>query len=226
VAELPEDDQYGFQDDMSPPHEAPSSRPRQSRPRKSKDRTSREQFLADAAKATRMSLRDKLTLIGLLVPLIGFAAFMAVRQIVQEKAEKEALQAAINEFLFTPVEARPGDPRPRAGRVVLIDVQKRALDRLHVALREDLRAKTPAEAETIARMDYTRKVVGRFEMGAEAVELSGTMTLVDRASRTVIASRFFSWGKPPTSIPRAGYKDDVTGPPPLMEMAAFFTEYR
>ena len=226
MADLPEEDHYGFQEDVSRPAGGLPEISPEPRPRRPKDRTKREQFLADAAKSTGMPLRDKLALIGLVVPLIGFAVFMAVRQIVQEKAETEALQAAISEFLFTPVEGRPGDPRPRAGKVVLVDAQKRALDRLHVSLREDLRAKTPSEAETIARMDYNRKVVGRFEMGAEAVELSGTMTLVDRASRTVIARRSFSWGKPPGSIPRAGYKDDVTGPPPLMEMVAFFTEYR
>jgi hypothetical protein len=226
MADLPEEGGYGFEDDTSRPDGEPSGRPHGPRPRKPKDRAAREQFLAEAAKSKRVRLRDKLILIGFLTVLIGFAVFMAVRQEMQQSAEREAFGAAIDQFLFTPVEARPGGARPKVGKVVLIDAQKRALDKLHRAIPEELRASTPAEAETIARMDYNRKVVGRFEMGAEAVELSGTMTLIDRLSKTVIAKRSFSWGPPPKSIPRSSDKDDVTGPAPLEEMTAFLTEHR
>jgi hypothetical protein len=98
--------------------------------------------------------------------------------------------------------------------VVLIDMDKRAFDRLHLSLAEDLRARTPAEVATIAQMHYTRQEVGRFEMGARAIHLSCTMTLVDRASKTIIATRSFDWGKPPARIPRNGSKEDVTGAAP------------
>ncbi len=226
MADLPEEGRYEFQDDASGPAEGPPGRSPEPGRRKPKGSAAREEFLANAAKATRMPLRDKLILTGFLAVLVGFAAFMAVRQQMQQSAEQEALQAAIHQFLFLPVRDRPGSRRARAGKVVLIDARKQALDRLHRALPEELRATTPAEVETIARMDYDRKVVGRFETGAEAVELNGTMTLIDRATRTFIAARSFSWGKPPTSIPRSSDTDDVTGPPPLKEMAAFLTEYR
>jgi hypothetical protein len=157
---------------------------------------------------------------------VAVAVFMAVRQNAQNGAEQSAFQAAVDDYLFSPVEPGPGVAPPRAGKVVLVDVDRRAFDPFHLALPDDLRAHAPAEVATVAQMRYTRQEVGRYEMGARAVRLSCTMTVIDRASRTVIATHSFSWGEPPGSIPRAGDKEDVTGPPPLKEINSFLTGLR
>src|SRR5262249_9634990 len=120
----------------------------------------------------------------------------------------------------------PGVPLPRAGKVVLVDVDRRALDPFHLALPADLRARAPAEVVTVAQMHYTRQEVGRDEMGAPAIRLSSPRTVTDRASRPGTASHSFAWGEPPGSSPRAGGKEDVTGPPPLKEINSFLTGLR
>ena len=151
---------------------------------------------------------------------------MAVWQTMEQNEERSALQAAVGEYLFTPQQPGPGVARPKVGKVVLVDMDKRAFDDFHMAIHDSLRAHAPAEVQTVAQMRYTRQEVGRFEMGARAIQLSCTMTLADRATKTLIASRSFTWGKPPATIARGGGKDDVTGLAPLEEIKSFLTELR
>src|SRR5262249_48884168 len=155
-------------------------------------------------------LRERIAVAVIVGICVTVAVFMAIRQSVQENAEQSAFQSTIDDYLFSPVQPTPGVRPPRAGNVVLVDMDKTPFDRLQLALPEDLRARAPADATTVAQMRYIRQEVGRFEMGARAIQQSCTMTLVDRASRTVIATRSFVWGKPPTRIPRTGSKEDVT----------------
>src|SRR5262249_39090729 len=147
-------------------------------------------------------------------------------QSVQRSTEQAAFEAAAQEYLFSPVEAGPGVSRPRAGKVVLVDMDKRAFDPFHLSLSEEIRAQDPAQVTTIAQMRHARQEVGRYEMGSRAIQLSCTMTLVDRSSRTIIATRSFVWGKPPNRIPRGGDREDVTGLPPLSEITSFVTGLR
>jgi hypothetical protein len=173
-----------------------------------------------------LSLRDWLIVTVGLAALIGFAAFMAVRQETQRSAEIGGLQAVVDAFLFAPVEQAPGAAVPRAGKVVLVDVGKRAIDDLHVALPEDVRAQTPDEVTTVAQLRYTRQEVGHFEGGARAIQLKATLTVIDRKTQTVIATRSFTWGKPPTRIPRTGATEDIVGTAPWKEITAFLKGLR
>ncbi len=113
-----------------------------------------------------LSLLHWLIITGVVAALFGFAVFMAVRQQTQRSSEKAAFQAVVDSFLFAPVESAPNVPRPRVGKVVLVDVGKRVIDELHVVLPEDVRAQNPDEAMTVAQLRYTRQEVGRFQGGA------------------------------------------------------------
>ena len=226
MADQSQDAVYGFAEDSPKPAGGPPALPshRRRRPPNAPPPAASPPAGAPEAKAKRR--REIVALVVIVGICVTVAVFMAVRQNVQESAEQSAFQSAIDDYLFSPLQPEPGVPRPRAGKVVLIDMDKRAFDRLHLNLNEDLRAHTPAEVATIAQMRYTRQQVGRFEMGARAIQPSCTMTLVDRASRTVIATRSFVWGPPPTRIPRGGDREDVTGPPPLQEITNFLATLR
>jgi hypothetical protein len=158
-------------------------------------------------------------------PLFAFAFYMANKQREDQSAERAAFQPAIGTFLIVPSRSDTGAPRAKVGKVVLVDADKRALDELQVYLADDVHAKTPAEVTTVGQMHYTRKTVGKFESGAHAIEVSAKMTVVDVPSRTIIATRSFDWGKPPTRVP-IGSKEDVTGSAPMKEINAFLTGLR
>lgn len=220
---------FGFQDDPPKPTKdrpAPPPPPRKRPPRLSKPGESAERAAARQAPKKAMRKRDIITVSVLIAIFLTVAIVMAVRQTMEQNEERSALQAAVGEYLFTPQEPGAGGARPKVGKVVLVDMDKRAFDDFHMAIHDSLRAHAPAEVQTIAQMRYTRQEVGRFEMGSRAIQLSCTMTLADRATKTLIATRSFTWGKPPTSIARGGGKDDVTGPAPLNEIKAFLTEAR
>jgi hypothetical protein len=111
--------------------------------------------------------------------------------------------------------------------VVLVDVAKREIDDLHFVLLEGVRAQSPEEATAFGQLRYTRQVVGRYgERDARAVQLSCTLTVIDRKTRTVIASRSFQWGTPATSIPSVGANGDVIGSAPSNEITAFLSDLR
>src|SRR5262245_58386966 len=196
-------DVYGFDEDPSKPAEAqaqPTPRPRR-RPPKAPPAAERSAAagppVARESAPKGMKRRDIIAVVVLVAVIASFVTFMAIRQSVQRSNEQSAFEAAVGDYLFAPVEAGPGVSRPKAGKVVLVDMDKRAFDPFHLTLSEDLRAQSPEEVATVAQMRYTRQEVGRYEMGSRAIQLSCTMTVVDRASRTVIATRAFAWGKPP-----------------------------
>ena len=181
---------------------------------------------ACAPKAQGLGLLGGVILIVFVAVLFGFAVFMAVRQQTQRSDERSLFQAVIGDYLFSPVELGAGVARPRLGKVVLVDVKQRKFDDLHLSLPEDVRALTPAEVTTVGQMSYTREVVGRYGMGARAIQVSCTLTVVDRASRTVIAKGSFVWDKPPSHVPKTGNQGEVTGSPPWREITAFLCRLR
>jgi hypothetical protein len=225
MADSSQEEIFGFADEAPKrPEDRPAPPPPRPRRPKKTQPTERSTPGAPLAKSTRT--RDIVTVSVLIAIFLTVAIVMAVRQTMQQNEERSALQAAVGEFLFTPQEPGPGVARPKVGKVILVDMDKQVFDDFHMAIHEDLRAHNPAEAVTVAQMRYTRQQVGRFEMGARAIQLSCTMTLADRATKTLIATRSFTWGKPPTSIPRSGNRDDVNGSAPLDEIKAFLTGLR
>jgi hypothetical protein len=147
---------------------------------------------------------------------------MANKQSEDQRAERAAFKPAIGDLLFAATEPARAADRKKVGKVVLIDADKRAVDELQVYLADDVHAKTPAEVTTVGQMRYTRKVVGKFESGAHAIEVSAKMTVVDVPSRTIIATRSFVWGKPPKLVP-IGSREDVAGTAPMIEINAYLT---
>src|SRR5262245_59833075 len=190
MAEQP-NEVYGFQEDPEPAESPPkpAARPIRRPPKTpaSAPASPRRPPPVGAPPAREpsakgMRRRDIITVVVIVVTCASFATFMAIRQSVQRSSEQAAFEAAAQEYLFSPVEAGPGVSRPRAGKIVLVDMDKRAFDPFHLSLSEEIRAQDPAEVTTIAQMRYTRQEVGRYEMGSRAIQLSCTMTLVDRSS--------------------------------------------
>jgi hypothetical protein len=175
---------------------------------------------------TEIRTRDVVAVIVTLAlivgPIFGFAFYMANRQSEEQSAERAAFKPAIGNFVFVPNETGRGASRPKVGKVVLVDADKRVLDELQPYLADDIHAKTPDQVTTVAQMRYTRKIVGKFESGAHAIEVSAKMTVIDVPSRTIIAARSFDWGKPPTRVP-IGSREDVAGTAPMKEINAYLT---
>src|SRR5579871_2657756 len=164
---------------------------------------------------TGLSLRDWLILTGVLGGLIGCAAYIAMRYKSMVTAEKARFQPAMAELLLAPVAGAPDGARPRIGKVVLVNIAKREIDELHFMLPESIRAQSPEEATALGQLQYTRQVIGRYgKSDARAVQLSCILTVIDRKTRTVIASRPFQWGNPTTSISSVGAHGDVIGSAP------------
>jgi hypothetical protein len=186
----------------------------------------RQQPAGKKALGPRETVAVIVMVILIVVPLFGFAIYMANKQSEERSAERAAFTPAVGNLLFTAKESGSGAPRPKLGKVVLIDADKRALDELQPYLPDDIHARTPEEVTTVVQMRYTRSVVGKFPSGAHAVQVGARLTVVDVPSRTVIAARSFDWGKPPTSIPVGSGSDDVTGSAPMKDISAFLTGLR
>jgi hypothetical protein len=177
-----------------------------------------------AGKQTIGPRQTAITVVAVIVivgPLFGFAIYMANKQSEERSVERAGFQPAITNLLSAVNDPAPGTPRPKVGKVVLIDADKRTVDQLQPYLPDDIHAKTPAEVTTVGQMRYMRNVVGKFESGGRAVQLTAKLTVVDVPSRTVIATRSFDWGKPPLSVPVGSGADDVIGSPPVKEINAF-----
>jgi hypothetical protein len=217
MADIPQDETYDLHED----------RPRPARLRSGPARAAGPDHKIPAAKAKGMGRLEWITVIVLLAVVIPVVVVMAVRQNLAESATRDAHQAAVASYLFTPVEPVPGAARPRLGKVVAVDLDKRAFDqRVFNLIPLELKAEATAEVTTVARIQYTRREVGRFEMGAAAVELSCTMTVADLATHATLGTRTFAWGPPPKAIPRGGDKSDITGTAPAEEIVAFLTGLR
>jgi hypothetical protein len=228
---------FRFQDEPSPSPAggapAPAGkpeRPRRRRPAR-RDRPAEAPSPSGGAgipwlKSRPHALRDGLLVAGLLVPLIGFAAFMAIRQVREESHERTVFGANVASYLVPAKELPPGAPRPALGKVVLVDADKRALDEHHFALPDDLRAYTPADVTTIVQVHYTPHQVGVYEGGGKALQLDCTLTVIDKASQALLGTATFHGPPPPATVSRTAFRQDVDGGLPMEEIIAFLRQLR
>ena len=111
-----------------------------------------------------------IVLILFMVPVIGFAIFMAVRQTRMQKASESAFAAEIDQLLQPPKDgvAPPGKP----GKFAEVDVVKRELYVYHGNLGDDMRATSPAEADYIVQVNETRETVAEYTDGSKGIKVT------------------------------------------------------
>ncbi len=88
-----------------------------------------------------------------MVPLLGFAIFMAVRQEGKPEGQEAAFAAEIDQLLRAHQRRTPPPGKP--GRFAEIDVDQKALCSSHHTLWEDMA--TPAEADYICKCTQSAK---------------------------------------------------------------------
>ena len=97
--------------------------------------------------------------------------------------------------------------------MVVIDVGKRELDRVHFSLPFAIQATTPDEVGTVVQTRYTVREVGRYDEDRRAVQLSCTVTMFDRTTGILIGEASFVGPAPPKSVSRVHHGDIDSGPP-------------
>jgi hypothetical protein len=160
-------------------------------------------------------------LIVVVVPLIGFVVFMAIRQSRNRAAEQGAFAAEMDKFVSTPA---PGPVKATPGKVAIVDVDKRELHYLHESNGgewSDLQAATPQEATIIVQVRVMDRPVREYINGRKGVKQAFHLTVIDKASWTKIDERTFEGGDPPESIRikgGGGTNEPVAGEMPTKEI--------
>jgi hypothetical protein len=209
---------FGFQDEPARP--VPPAKPKKRRPKEpGKARTAAP---GPATSKPRATVVQWVSLAAVMVPLLAVAIFMAVRQNRQWSDLLAAHRAEVAAYLAPGKPAPPGAPRPKIVHVVAVDVDKRALDEgMLFSLPESLRAETPADVTTVLQNRYTAKEHGRFEGGGRALQLTVAVTVIDRATGTVLGTGTFTGPPPPKTVSRGAFGEDVNGGLPVEEVVAF-----
>jgi hypothetical protein len=214
---------YGFAED---PDEARPSRP----PRCADDRTrSRKKATQGPGPAADRPPAGKKTpsplwFLALVVPLIGVAVFMAVRQSRNRSAERATFAAEMDRLVAPPA---AGPVKATPGKVAIIDVDRRELHYLHESdggAWADMQASTPGEAATIVHVRVTNQDVRQYLNGRKGVKQTFHLTVIDKASWAKIDERTFEGGDPPESIPLkggGGTQEPMAGPLPTKEVRTY-----
>lgn len=159
------------------------------------------------------------SLVLIMVPVIGFAIFMAVRQTRMQKGSDAAFAAEIDQLLQPPKEGAPPPGKP--GLFAEIDVTERALSGYHHSLWDDMRAASPAEADYIVHVHEIRDKVAKYTDGNDGIKLTLELTVIDKPTWTVMGRKTFVGEDPP--LVSFGSNGDVVGTPPdRQEVIAFY----
>jgi hypothetical protein len=164
-----------------------------------------------------------ITLVAIVVPLIAFAAAMAIWQNQHRAWEQSAFGAAMDDYLAPAVNPAPGAPRPAVGKGVMVDVNQRKLDYLQESLPDEMRAASPAEVTTVVQLRYAEQEVGKYTGGGKALKVTLTVTVVDRATHTVLDTRTFVGADPP-QFARADVGEDVRGELPVKDIIDYLKQ--
>ncbi len=103
----------------------------------------------------------------------------------------------IASYLAPPVGVAPRGTK--VGKLVIVDVGKKDVDSLQDDLPDDLRARGPADATTVALLQWSQDIVGGYTSGGNALQWSCQITVVDLATRTTIATQRIMGSPPPWS---------------------------
>jgi hypothetical protein len=218
---------YGFADDPEEARQIQGAKPAGDRPRPKKKAVKREDLPDDpppARKPNRAKKKPSPLTYLVLVPLIGVAVFMAVRQSRNRAAEAQAFAAEMDKFVAAPA---AGLVKATPGKMAIIDVHKRELHYLHDrngGPEADMQAATPQEAVTIVQIRVTNKETREYLNGRKGVKQTFHLTVIDKATWTKIDERSFEGGDPPESIRLkggGGYNEPVTGALPAKEIYSY-----
>jgi hypothetical protein len=189
--------------------------------RGSAGKKSRKRKGQKAESSKDMSQAQIYTLVAcIVIPLLGIATFMAIRQHQNEAAEEAAFAAVMDELLKPPGEGTPPEGKP--GRFAEIDVDKRAQYSpigIQSALEPDMRARTPDEADYIVHVHEIRETVSEYTDGTKGIKLTLEVTVIDKDTWTVMGRKTFVGEDPPTL---AFGDDDVVGELDRDEVKAFY----
>ncbi len=153
-----------------------------------------------------------------MVPVIGFAIFMAVRQERMQDDSEAAFTAEIDQLLQPAREgaAPPGKP----GKFAEIDVDKRALYDFHHSLWDDMRAASPTEADYIVQVHEIRETVTKYTDGNDGIKVTLELTVIDKPTWTVVGRKTFVGDDPP--LVAFGSSGDVIERPEREEVIAYY----
>lgn len=108
------------------------------------------------------------------------------------------------------------------GKVIFIDVDERHVDRVFtvplVEAQSPWLAYAPEETATVVLVTRKREQVGVYTSGDPAYVVRATMTVVDLASKKVVATKTFKSGEPPSTA-LAGFGGE--GALPVKKMLAW-----
>jgi hypothetical protein len=155
----------------------------------------------------------------IMVPVLGFAIFMAVRQGRMQKGQDAAFAAEIDQLLRAPKEGAPPPGKP--GRFAEIDVDERALTGSHHSLWEDMRAATPAEADYIVHVHTIRETVSTYTDGSKGIKVTLELTVIDKPTWTVMGRKTFV-GSDPSLVALGSHSDVIGTPPDRQEVIAYY----
>jgi hypothetical protein len=220
---------YGFAED---PEEARPGRPARredDRPRSKKQAVQRREAAADPPRAPHAPPAAKkkpslLWFLAVVVPLIGVAVFMAIRQSHNRAGEREAFAAEMDKLVAPPA---AGPVKATPGKVAIIDVAGKELHYLHESdggAWADMQAATPRETATVVHVRVTSKEVRQYLNGRKGVKQTFHLTVIDKATWAKIDERSFEGGDPPESIQLkggGGTNEPVAGPLPAKEIYAY-----
>jgi hypothetical protein len=96
------------------------------------------------------------------------------------------------------------DPPTVAGKLVIVNRDKKEIDDLFVDLPDGLRAENPEEVGTVVWVSFARVAVGTYTDGATGYAHSCTVHVIDKAGWTVTAIRRFQGSAPPSFKKHSG----------------------
>jgi hypothetical protein len=211
--------EFGFADDPDEP------RPKK-KTGKRRDADDEAPPRPDPAPAAKKNASPFL-LAAVVIPLIGFVVFMAVRQHRNRSTERDAFAAEMDRLVAPPA---PGPVKATPGKLAIIDVDKRELHYLHDrngGPEADRQAATPQETATVVQVRVTDRPVREYLNGRKGVKQTFHLTVIDKATWTKIDERTFEGGDPPESIrlkSGGGTSEPVAGPLPAQEIYAYLRE--
>ena len=84
------------------------------------------------------------------------------------------------------------------GKIVPIDMSKKSVDSLLMALPDDVRPGKPEEVGTIAALWWDEHLIGHYGTKGSAYQWRCTLVLWDKATKTPIAEEHFVGSEPPS----------------------------
>jgi hypothetical protein len=158
-------------------------------------------------------------LIVVMLALAGFGGYWAVAAMIRSSAAAP-FKAHLAEYLAPTV--GPGQAAPVGGKMVVVDKNTQDIDSdVFFGLPDALRASRPEEVGTVVWLEYGRErgmgVYGNDHLPSFIQTCK--VTVIDQASRSVIATTLLHGGAPPETI-NEGAKEGV-GPRPTAEVIAY-----